>query len=41
MTWMEKIRNACNILLGKLKKRKTVGRHRHRWEDNIKVGFVE
>ena len=34
-------RNACNILVGKPEGKKPLVRHRHRWEDNIKMGVKE
>jgi hypothetical protein len=30
---------AYNILVGRLEGRRPLGRPRHRWEDNIKIGF--
>jgi hypothetical protein len=34
-------RNACRILVGKLEGKRSLGRPRHRWEDNIKVDLRE
>jgi hypothetical protein len=31
------MRNACNILNGKLEGKRPLGRHRRGWEDNIRV----
>jgi hypothetical protein len=33
------VRNAYRMLVGKCKGKKSVGRHRHRWEDNFKIGL--
>jgi hypothetical protein len=30
-------RNACRILMGEPQGKKPLGRHRGRWEDNIKI----
>jgi hypothetical protein len=38
---MGEIRNAYNILVGKPEGKRPLGRHKHRWEDNIRVGFSE
>jgi hypothetical protein len=36
------MRDAYNILIGKLEgKRQPLGRHKHRWEDVIKMGLKE
>jgi hypothetical protein len=34
-------RNACRILVGKPEGRRSLGRHRCRWEDNIKMDLRE
>jgi hypothetical protein len=34
---MREIRNMYNILVGKPEGKRTLGRHRHRWEDNIRM----
>jgi hypothetical protein len=34
-------RNAYRILVGQPEGRRQPGRHRHRWEDNIKIGLRE
>jgi hypothetical protein len=34
---MEDMRNAHRILVGKHDEKKTLGRPRHRWEDNIRI----
>jgi hypothetical protein len=34
---MSKMRNACRILVGKPEGRRSLGRHRHKWEYNIKM----
>jgi hypothetical protein len=33
VAWMGKMRNACNILVGKPEGKRPLGRPRHRWED--------
>jgi hypothetical protein len=38
---MEEMRNACRILVGKSKEKRSCRRFRHRWEDNIKLDFKE
>jgi hypothetical protein len=35
------MKNACNILVGKPKGKRPLGRHRCRWEDNIKMDLKE
>jgi hypothetical protein len=42
---LEEMRNAYKILVAKPEGKRPLGRHRHRWEDNIKmylseIGFV-
>ena len=32
-------RDACGVLVGKPEGKKTLGRHRRRWENNIKMDF--
>lgn len=39
VTRMVEMRNAYRILVGKCKGKKPVGRHRHRWENNFKIGL--
>jgi hypothetical protein len=34
-------RNACRILVGKLERKRPLGRLRRRWEDNIKMDLGE
>jgi hypothetical protein len=34
-------RNACRILLGKTEGNRSLGRHRCKWEDNIKMDLRE
>jgi hypothetical protein len=34
-------RNACRILMRKPERKRPLGRPRHRWEDNIKMGLRE
>jgi hypothetical protein len=34
---MGEVRGAYNILVGRPKGRRLLGRHGHRWEDNIKM----
>jgi hypothetical protein len=34
-------RNACRVLVGKPKRKRPLGRPRHRWEDNIKMDVRE
>ena len=38
---MEQSRNAYRVLVGKPESKRSVGRPRHRWEDNIKMDFRE
>jgi hypothetical protein len=38
---MGEVRGAYNILVGKPEGRRPLGRPRHRWEDNIKMGLGE
>jgi hypothetical protein len=38
---MGKMRNACNILIGKPEGKRPLGRHRHRQKHNIKMDFQE
>jgi hypothetical protein len=38
---MGEIRNVYKILVGKDEGRRPVGRHRHRWEANIKMDLRE
>jgi hypothetical protein len=38
---MEMKRNACRVLLGKPEGKKVLGRHRRRWEDNIRIDLGE
>jgi hypothetical protein len=35
------VKNTCNILVGKPAGRRPLGRPRHRWDDNIKMGLRE
>jgi hypothetical protein len=37
---MEEWRGAYRVLVGKSERRKPLGRPRHRWEDNIKMGLA-
>jgi len=34
-------RGACRVLLGKLEGKGQLGKHRHRWEDNIETYLSE
>jgi hypothetical protein len=34
-------RNAYTILVGKPRGRRPLGRHKHRWDDNIRMGVRE
>jgi len=34
-------RNVCRVLVGKPEGKKPLGRHRRRWEDNIKTDLQE
>jgi hypothetical protein len=34
-------RDACRVLVGEPERRKPLGRHRNRWEDNIKMDLKE
>jgi hypothetical protein len=38
---MEKMRNACKILIGNTEGKTSLGRHRHRWEDDIRIELRE
>jgi len=38
---MGEMRNAYKILVGKPEGKRPLGRHRHRWEDNIRMGLRE
>jgi hypothetical protein len=38
---LEEMRNAYKSLVGKHEGKRTLGRHRHRWEDNIKMYIRE
>jgi hypothetical protein len=38
---MEQLRNTYGILLGKSEGKRLFGRHRRRWEDNIRLGLRE
>jgi hypothetical protein len=38
---MGEMRNAYNILVGKPEEKIPLGRPRHRWEDNIRMGLRE
>jgi hypothetical protein len=38
---MGEMKNAYNILVGKSEGKRPLGRHRRRWEDNIRMGFTE
>jgi hypothetical protein len=38
---MEEIRNSYNILVGKPKGKRQLGKHRHEWEDDIKMDIWE
>jgi hypothetical protein len=38
---MGKRRGAYRILMGKSKGKRSLGRLRHRWEDNIKMGLQQ
>jgi hypothetical protein len=37
---MEKMKNAHKILVGKLDVKRPLGRPRHIWEDNIRMGWL-
>jgi hypothetical protein len=34
-------RCACGVLVGRPEGKRPLGRHRHRWEDNVKMDFQE
>jgi hypothetical protein len=34
-------RNAYRVIVGKSEGKRPLGRHRHRWEDNIKMGLLK
>jgi hypothetical protein len=36
---VEEMRNACRFFSGKSEERRPLGRHRCRWEDNIRMGL--
>jgi hypothetical protein len=38
---MGEMRNAYNILVGKIEGKRPLGRRRHRWEDNIRMDLRE
>jgi hypothetical protein len=38
---MGEVRGAYNILVGRPEGRRTLGKPRHRWEDNIKMDLME
>jgi hypothetical protein len=38
---MEELKNAYKFLIEKSKGIKPLGRHRCRWEDNIKINIIE
>jgi hypothetical protein len=38
---MKEMRNACKILAGTPKGKRPLGRHRHTWEDNIRINLGE
>ena len=35
----EQSRNACRVLVGKAERKKSLGRPRRRWEDNIEMNM--
>jgi hypothetical protein len=38
---MEQMRNSYNILVGKFEGKRPLGRPRHRWEGNVRMGIRE
>jgi hypothetical protein len=38
---MRKMRNACRILTREMERKRSLGRHRHRWEDKIRMDLRE
>ena len=38
---MEQFRNACRVLVGKPESKRTLGRLRRKWKDNIKMDLRE
>jgi hypothetical protein len=36
---MGEVRHECNILVAELERKRPLGRHRNKWEDNIKMGM--
>jgi hypothetical protein len=34
-------RGVCRVLVGKHKRKRTLGRHRYRWEDSTKIIFQQ
>jgi hypothetical protein len=41
MVLMDDTRNACRILLWKRIRKRSFGRPRRRWEDNIKIDLIK
>jgi hypothetical protein len=41
MQYAWEMRNAYKILVRKFKGKRPLGRHKHKWEDNIKMDFRE
>jgi hypothetical protein len=41
LAWMGEMRNANKLLVGKPEGKRPLGRARHRWVDNIKLGLRE
>jgi hypothetical protein len=41
VAWMGEERDVCRVLVGKSEGKKPLGRHRRRWEDNIRMNLQE
>jgi hypothetical protein len=41
VAYMEEVRSDCNIVVRQPERRGFPGRHRYRWEDNIKMDHTE
>jgi hypothetical protein len=38
---MEEMRKAYSVLVGKSERKRPLGKHRHRWEDNIRIDLCD
>jgi hypothetical protein len=41
VAWIEEIRNSYTILVGKSERKRTFGRSRNRWEDNVRIDLSD